>query len=128
MAGDIGSISSVAVVPVTTGPVAPAPAVAPVGAQGGGGSLPPTGEAVPQAATPEALGAAVEQINQFLRANAREFVFQLDLSSGKSRVTIVNPQTGDVVRQIPDPHVLQLAQGLESSGLPLTGLLLNSQA
>jgi uncharacterized FlaG/YvyC family protein len=119
--------------PVTTqGPVVPVPPAAPAApvaaATAQGQSLPPGGEVSPVTTTGESLGQAIDVINQFLRANAREFVFQLDASTGRPRVTVVNPQTGEIVRQIPEPHVVQLAQTIGESGMPLTGLLLNNRA
>ena len=136
MATDIAAIA-----PATSagnGPVAPAPvqgsatpvpppaAVAAPTAQGQ--SLPPGGEVSPANPSGPTLGEAVDVINQFLRQNAREFVFQVDSSTGHPRVTVVNPQTGEIVRQIPEPHVVQLAQTIGESGLPLTGLLVDNRA
>ena len=91
-------------------------------------SLPASGQSVPVGATAAQLGAAVDEINVFLRANARQFVFQLDSSTGKSQVTVVNPQTGEIIRQIPDLHALQLAQTIADTGMPLTGMLMDTQA
>ena len=112
------------------GPVAPVQPAAPTpsGGAGTGQSLPSGGQTVPQPASAAQLGQAVDEINQFLRANARQFVFQLDSSTGKSQVTVVNPQTGEIIRQIPEPHALQLAQNIAESGMPLSGLLMDTQA
>ena len=133
MATTVTSISTVPLVPGSAGsePVVPVqPAVAPSPTAGGstGQSLPASGESVPPAATSVQLGAAVDEINVFLRANARQFVFQLDSSTGKSQVTVVNPQTGEIIRQIPDLHALQLAQTIADTGMPLTGMLMDTQA
>ncbi len=117
------SVTSADVAPVSSVSAVPSPA-----SDGQGQSLPQAGQSVPPPVSADQLSAAVDAINQFLKANARQFVFQLDSSSGKSRVTIVNPQTGDVVRQIPDPNVLEMAQNIGTSGLALTGLLVNSRA
>lgn len=109
-------------------PVEPVAPTAPTGTATQGGSLPPGGETPPATGSTVTVSQAVDVINQFLRANAREFVFQLDSAGGQGRVTVINPQTGEIVRQIPEPHVLQLAETIASSGMPLTGLLVNSRA
>lgn len=112
-------------------PSVPVPAVAAPAAVADGStgqSLPSGGQTVPPPATAAGLGQAIDEINQFLRANARQFVFQLDTSSGKSQVTVVNPQTGEIIRQIPDTHALQLAQNIADTGMPLAGLLMDTQA
>ena len=109
-------------------PVEPVAPTAPTGTATQGGSLPPGGETPPATGSTVTVSQAVDVINQVLRANAREFVFQLDSAGGQGRVTVINPQTGEIVRQIPEPHVLQLAETIASSGMPLTGLLVNSRA
>ena len=118
--------AAAATVQGSAAPVPPPAAVAAPTPQGQ--SLPPGGEVSPAAASAATLGQAVDVINQFLRQNAREFVFQVDASTGHPRVTVVNPQTGEIVRQIPEPHVVQLAQTIGESGLPLTGLLVDNRA
>lgn len=133
MATTVTTISTVPAVPGVSAsgpalPVPPAVAPSPVSDGGTGQSLPASGQSVPPAATTAQLGAAVDEINVFLRANARQFVFQLDSSTGKSQVTVVNPQTGEIIRQIPDLHALQLAQTIADTGMPLTGMLMDTQA
>lgn len=139
MATDITAIAPAA--PATTGlpataasaasadaPIGPIAPPAAIGTATEGETLPPGGETPPAAGPTVRVREAVDVINQFLRANAREFVFQLDSAGGQGRVTVINPQTGDIVRQIPEPHVLQIAETIASSGMPLTGLLVNSRA
>lgn len=131
MVSVVNSISVSVPVADGPGPVAPVQAVAATPGTSGGGtgeSLPAGGATVPVPATPSRLGQAVDEINQFLRANARQFVFQLDSSTGKSQVTVVNPQTGEIIRQIPELHALQLAQNIADTGMPFSGLLMDTQA
>lgn len=110
-------------------PAAPVPAVA-----HGGNSNPPAGEALPvgHAAAPEPqlvqLQAAIEGVNKFLRDNQRQMLFQVDLKGGQTRVTIVNPATGEVIRQIPSAEVLSTAANLQQAGLPLAGLFIDERA
>jgi uncharacterized FlaG/YvyC family protein len=111
-------------------PVTPVPAVAGVGH--GGNPPPPAGETLPAHAAAAqagviALQAAVEGINRFLRDSQRQFVFQVDLKSGKETVTIVNPATGEVIRQIPSAQVLEAAANLQQAGMPMAGLFIDER-
>jgi flagellar protein FlaG len=110
-------------------PAAPVPAVA-----HGGNSNPPSGEPLPaaQAAAAEAqviqLQAAVDGVNKFLRDNQRQILFQVDTNGGQTRVTIVNPATGEVIRQIPSVEILTAAANLQQAGLPMAGLFIDERA
>jgi uncharacterized FlaG/YvyC family protein len=112
--------------------VQPAAAVAVVGQ--GGNSGPPRGETLPVAhpAAPEPqlvqLQAAVDGVNRFLRDNQRQILFEVDLKGGNARVTIVNPATGEVIRQIPSADILAAAANLQQAGLPLAGLFIDARA
>jgi flagellar protein FlaG len=113
-------------------PVAPVPPTAAVG--DGGNPSPPAGEPVPPqhaaAAQPKLmqLQAAIEGVNRFLRDSQRQMVYQIDLKSGAEIVTIVNPATGEVIRQIPSTEVLSSAANLQQAGLPMAGLFIDERA
>jgi len=99
----------------------------------GGNPRPPAGETLPAAApAPQPqlieLQAAVDGVNKFLRDNEREMLFQVDLKSGRTVVTIVNPATGDVIRQIPAAAAIAAAANLQQAGLPVAGLFVNALA
>lgn len=135
MATSVTTVSAVSTVlagagATGVGPDVPVPAVAAAAAAGAGGgqNVPAGGESVPATPATGQIGRAVDEINSFLRANARQFLFQIDSSTGKSQVTVVNPQTGEIIRQIPDTHALLLAQNIADSGMPLAGLLMDEQA
>jgi flagellar protein FlaG len=51
-------------------------------------------------------------------AGLRDFTlkFEVDRDSGEVVVTIVDPETGDLLRQIPTEDALKLAKALESMG------------
>jgi uncharacterized FlaG/YvyC family protein len=110
-------------------PATPVPLVA-----HGGNSNPPAGEGLPvgHAANAEPqlvqLQAAVEGVNKFLRDNQRQMLFQVDIKGGQTRVTIVNPATGEVIRQIPSAEVMSTANNLQQAGLPLAGLFIDERA
>jgi flagellar protein FlaG len=116
-------------------PVGAVPPAAPVTAVvSGGSSGPPAGETLPVASAAVAepqlvqLQAAVDGVNKFLRDNQRQMLFQVDMKSGQTRVTIVNPATGEVIRQIPSAEVLSTASNLQQAGLPMTGLFFDERA
>jgi flagellar protein FlaG len=118
----------------TDGPVHPVQPATPAAAVGqGGNAAPPAGEPLPAHAPAVQsqliqLQAAVEGINRFLRDSQRQLLFQIDLKSGKETLTIVNPATGEVIRQIPSAQVLAAAANLQQAGMPLTGLFIDERA
>lgn len=112
-------------------PVVPVPPAAAV--RHGGNPSPPAGDMLPAHASAAQAGvielqAAVEGINRFLRDSQRQFVFQVDLKSGKETLTIVNPATGEVIRQIPSAQVLAAAANLQQAGMPMAGLFIDERA
>jgi flagellar protein FlaG len=61
----------------------------------------------------ETVRDAVTQLNDYVQSVQRDLQFQLDDSSGKTIVTVIDSQTSEVVRQIPDEVALKLAQDLQ---------------
>jgi len=57
-----------------------------------------------------AVRAAARQIDSYLRSVSREVEFRVDDESGVTIVTVRNTATGEVIRQIPNEEVLQLAR------------------
>lgn len=88
----------------------------------GGQVLPPGGKDVPVRveAPPVDISRAITNLNQFLKDSQRDFLFQLDQSSGRTIITIVNPSTGEIVRQIPPEEVLNAARTLRDAGILLS--------
>ena len=125
----VGAQSSAA--PVTVKAVDP---VAPVQTGSSGGNRQPAGgDSLPaQAASSQPdvvqLTAAVAGVNRFLRDSQRQMLFQYDPQSGKESVTIVNPATGEVIRQIPSAQVLQTANSMQEAGILLPGLFIDESA
>jgi flagellar protein FlaG len=93
-----------------TAPRAATPATA-------GNALPPGGEKPPPAPVAAAdLSRAIAALNRFLADSQRSFRFQVDDATGDTIVRIVNPATGELVRQIPSEDVLAAARALRTSG------------
>jgi flagellar protein FlaG len=68
---------------------------------------------------PRALRAVAQQIDTFLRANGRRLEFSVDSPSGRTVITVRDPESGDVVRQIPSEEALRLARSLGDTGIAL---------
>ena len=53
---------------------------------------------------------AAKQIDSYLKSIGREVEFRVDEGTGRTVVTVRETATGDVIRQIPNEEVLQLAR------------------
>ncbi|MEY4377150.1 MAG: hypothetical protein RJB26_1700 [Pseudomonadota bacterium] len=87
-----------------------------------GGKALPTTEApreVPGAAALPSLDGIVQNLNQFMTANRRDLVFRVDEGSGRLVITVMNPETGEVVRQIPPDELLSVAKTMREAGFLL---------
>ncbi len=91
----------------------------------GGNRLPSSGKALPPPEAPPPLPAAagfasldgiVQNLNQFMTANRRDLVFRVDEGSGRLVITVMNPETGEVVRQIPPEELLSVAKTMKEAG------------
>ena len=91
---------------------------------------PPTAGAAPGFApvkaspAKDALQLATRQINDYLRQSASAIVFSVDQRSDRVIVRVVDPQTNQVIRQIPSEEVLAIAQSIDQ----MSGLLLRQTA
>jgi len=90
------------------------------GAQGQktGNVLPPVAEAakpvpvetVNSQAVQEKVQAAVAQMNEYIQSNQRDLNFSYDPNSGETVVKVLDRNTQEVIRQIPNEIFLRLAQ------------------
>jgi len=60
----------------------------------------------------DTIQAAARTIDSFVRDMGRSLDFRVDSSSGKQIVRVSNPETGEVVRQIPNEEAVQIARSL----------------
>ena len=93
----------------TAGPEAPS----------SGNSLPESGKQQPPAEPPVDLAGAVKQIETYLSSSQRSLSFRLDESSGRPVMTVTNPETGEVIRQVPGDEGLRMAAAVSSGGARL---------
>lgn len=92
--------------------------------QGTGKALPQgsprSGEKLPERPapepTPERIKQAVQQIQSYLNDSQRQLQFQVDADSGRTIVRVINPETKEVIRQIPGEEVLKLARAIGANG------------
>lgn len=93
--------------------------------------VPEGGKVSPQEAAPEvtreAVMEAVSDISDYVQNISRELQFQVDDEIGSTIVTVVDRDTGDIIRQIPSEEIVQLAHYIAENGPdPVKGLLINS--
>ncbi|OMH30013.1 flagellar protein FlaG [Motiliproteus sp. MSK22-1] len=76
------------------------------------------------APTVEELRATISQLNEFMKEGQRSLAFSVDDSSDEVVVRVVDTDTQEVIRQIPNEETLKLKQHIEG----MLGLLLSDKA
>jgi len=121
MANDADSVKA-ATTPLVRGAPSPTSATA---NPASGKFLPPGGPSKParpadnSAKPPPDLHALVAQLNKHLQSSGRPNHYKLDSSSGHRVIQEINPDTKQVVSEIPASEFKALAQSLGISGLLL---------
>jgi len=64
-------------------------------------------------AVQEKVQAAVAQMNEFIQSTQRDLHFSYDAESGNTIVRVIDRNTQEVIRQIPDQIFLKLAETLD---------------
>lgn len=85
------------------------------GAEGAEGARSPDGEVT---------RAAVAKVQDFVQVVQRDLKFSVDEDSGRTIVTVLDSDSGEVIRQIPPERILQIAENLEE----VNGLLFRGSA
>lgn len=70
-------------------------------------------------ATAEDLGGAVARLNDYVQNVQRDLQFEVDMERGQTIVRVVDNETQEVIRQMPDEVALRLADNLQQDE-PLT--------
>jgi len=86
--------------------------------------LPGSGQNVPAPAAAE-IQSAVSRISDYVQSLNRDLKFRVDQETDQVVVTVVDPQSGNVIRQIPSEEVLAVARSIDQTQ---KGLLLNTKA
>lgn len=63
--------------------------------------------------TREAVAKAAADLQQFVQSMGRNLNFSIDDTTGYHVVRVVNPTTGELVRQLPSEELLQIARDFE---------------
>ena len=73
---------------------------------------------VSQATQPsqEVVAKTAQQLESFVASMGRDLSFSVDSTTGYHVVRVTNPQTGEVVRQLPSEELLKIAQTMEQTG------------
>ena len=95
------------------------PAATPSPKAEGGKNLPPAGKAAPAAdhsVPAPTIDKALEQIKSFLKDSQRQLNFQRDEATGRTIIRVIDPASGQVIRQMPSEEILKLAAMIDSKG------------
>ena len=133
MAIDVTNLSGVATASLAARDVV-APPQAPVPAEGvlQSSAVPPPGE-TQKKVDPEVLEQSVAKLEQHMQSIKRQIQFEVDDSSGKTIVRVLDPDSGDLIRQVPAEEVVATAAALAEvadigASSTAGGLLLKDQA
>jgi flagellar protein FlaG len=61
----------------------------------------------------EVIAKAAEQIQGFVKEMGRSLSFSIDETTGYNVVKVVNPETQEVIRQLPSEELLKIARNME---------------
>ncbi|MEO8016367.1 MAG: flagellar protein FlaG [Pseudomonadota bacterium] len=61
------------------------------------------------------IESVTRQIDSFLRSFGRSINFRVDPGSGEMVVSVIDANTGEIIRQVPGEDALKLAQSIEAS-------------
>lgn len=81
-------------------------------------------EAQKEQSQAEALAVVVEQLSEVMSIMNKGLAFSIDDDSGSAIVKVMDIDTGELIRQIPNDEALELAQKL----LDVKGLLMRTEA
>ena len=71
-----------------------------------------------------AVEKAAQELESFVHDMGRSISISVDGNTGYHVVTVTNPETGEVIRQMPSPELLKIAQSLPK----FDGLFVNRKA
>lgn len=125
---DVSSISAAATLaprPAERSSTQASPSFAKDKAEPGGSNLPPVSVSTkPEASESkkqenqqtlqENIQAAVAQMNEYVQSSQRDLQFSFDEASGETIVKVLDRETQEVIRQIPDEVFLKLARRLSA--------------
>ena len=66
--------------------------------------------------TQEVVAKTAQQLESFVASMGRDLSFSVDSTTGYHVVRVTNPQTGEVVRQLPSEELLKIAETMRQTG------------
>jgi len=66
--------------------------------------------------TQEVVAKTAQQLESFVASMGRDLSFSVDSTTGYHIVRVTNPQTGEVVRQLPSEELLKIAESMQATG------------
>ena len=66
--------------------------------------------------TQEVVAKTAQQLESFVASMGRDLSFSVDSTTGYHVVRVTNPQTGEVVRQLPSEELLKIAESMQQTG------------
>ncbi len=90
------------------------------------GAKPEAGQTVARIplATRESVTLAVDKVREFVQVVRRDLEFSVDEATGRTIITVLDSESGEVVRQIPPEEIMTIAENLEE----VQGILFQGQA
>ena len=67
----------------------------------------------------EAVAKAAAQIQNFVQEMGRNLSFTIDKTTGYNVVRVINPETNEVIRQLPSEELLKIARSMEQLNIVL---------
>ena len=62
----------------------------------------------------ETIEQSAKQIQEFVQSMGRNLNFSIDQTTGYHVVRVVNPDTNEIIRQLPSEELLRIAQSMDS--------------
>ena len=66
--------------------------------------------------TQEVIAKTAQQLESFVQSMGRDLSFSVDSTTGYHVVRVTNPETGEVVRQLPSEELLKIAETMQQTG------------
>ena len=66
--------------------------------------------------TQEVVAKTAQQLESFVASMGRDLSFSVDSTTGYHIVRVTNPQTREVVRQLPSEELLKIAESMQATG------------
>jgi flagellar protein FlaG len=66
--------------------------------------------------TQEVIQKTAQQLQNFVQSMGRDLSFSVDSTTGYHVVRVTNPETGEVIRQLPSEELLKIAESMQHFG------------